>query len=68
MMKLIKSIYLDSKNNEWVVERCTLPKRRGGEYIFFTAECSAYPTASFRFKSKNEILKAVDDFVNKKLN
>jgi hypothetical protein len=37
-MKLTKSIYIDQKGNEWIIQRNYLPKKKG-EYIFWTGEC-----------------------------
>lgn len=37
-MKLSRSIYVDSHNNEWVVQKHSLPKKKG-EYVYWIADC-----------------------------
>lgn len=58
-MKLIKSIYQDSKGNEWVIEKCTLPKMKRGEYIFYAAECSSLDK-SLRNEKKGLLIKEIE--------
>ena len=59
-MKLIKGIYIDNKGNEWVIEQCSLPKKKGS-YKFYVAECNAI-SKSFRADLKGQVIEQIKLF------
>ena len=62
-MKKIKSIYCDSKGNEWIVQQESLPKRKG-TYTYWIADCNALPK-SFRADLKNQVIEQIKLFIEK---
>ncbi|HLO91580.1 MAG TPA: hypothetical protein VK172_10495 [Lentimicrobium sp.] len=58
-MKLTKSIYKDSKGNEWVFEKMSLPKKKGS-YNYWIAECMSLNKA-FRHEKKSELKKIIEN-------
>jgi|LauGreSuBDMM15SN_2_FD.fasta_scaffold29679_3 hypothetical protein len=62
-MKLIKSIYIDSKSNEWIIEQCSLSKIKGS-YKFYVAECTAL-SKSFRADLKKQVFEQIKLFIKK---
>ncbi|MFY8161987.1 MAG: hypothetical protein ACOVNU_11705 [Candidatus Kapaibacteriota bacterium] len=62
-MKHIKSIYCDSKGNEWVVQKESLPKIKG-TYTYWIADCNAL-SKSFRADLKNQVIEQIKLFIEK---
>ena len=61
-MKLVMKIYRDSKGVEWVVERRSLPKKRG-EWKYWTAESGS---RSFRADTQKELFKKIEENNNER--
>jgi hypothetical protein len=62
-MKQIKSIYIDNKGNEWVIEQCSLPKKKGS-YKFYVGECIAL-SKNFRADLKGQVIQQIKLFIEK---
>jgi hypothetical protein len=60
-MKQVKSIYIDNKRNEWVIEQCSLPKNRSN-YKYWIGECNALPK-SFRADLKRQVIEQIKLFI-----
>ena len=57
-MKLLRTIYIDKAGNEWVIQRNTLPKKKG-VYVFWTAECAKL-NLEYKENTKKELKKHLD--------
>ena len=62
-MKLIQSIYADPKGNHWVVKRIILPKPKGGDYIFWEAECMNFSMA-IKADKKSQLFNQIKNHKN----
>ena len=62
-MKNIKTIYSDSKGNEWVVQKESLPKTKG-TYTYWIADCYAL-SKSFRADLKKQVIEQIKLFIEK---
>lgn len=61
-MKLSKSIYLDSFENQWVIEKISIKKNKGN-YIHWIGECKN-KSIGFREKNKKDIIKRIKELKN----
>jgi hypothetical protein len=52
VMKLLKSIYIDSKDNVWIIQKESLPKRKG-TYNYWIGECISLNIAYKESKKKD---------------
>lgn len=57
-MKLTKSIYQDSKGNEWVIQQESLPKKKG-TYTYWVGECTKL-NKSFREDKKKDLKNIIE--------
>lgn len=57
-MVLVSQIYKDSNGNEWLIQKNSLPKKRG-EFIFWTGECDALGKG-YREHTKKELKKVIE--------
>lgn len=57
-MKLTKSIYLDSKGNEWVIYQESLPKKKG-TYSYWIGECLKL-NKYYREEKKKDLKKFIE--------
>lgn len=60
-MKILKSIYQDSLNNIWEIERYDLPNKRGTLITSWIAECEAIKLA-FHEKTKKECINQIKKY------
>jgi len=60
-LKKICEIYEDAKKRQWVVKRESLPKKRGGDYEYWSADC-VLPSASFRNDKKGKLLMEIEHY------
>ncbi len=62
-MRVVKSIYEDSKGKLWEVEKVSLPKlnKKKGNQSFYTAECKEL-NKSYRETLKREIIKKIKTY------
>jgi hypothetical protein len=56
-MKMLKSIYQDSKGNIWEFERCSIPKIKG-TYMYWVAECKEQ-NISIKADLKRDLIKKI---------
>ena len=57
-MKLLKSLYLDSKGNVWEVQKESLPKKKG-YFVYWIAECKS-TNKSLRSSLKRDLKKQIE--------
>lgn len=62
-MKLIQSIYEDPKGNHWVVKRVILPKTKGGDYIYWEADCMNF-NMGYRADKKTQLFNKIKNHKN----
>jgi hypothetical protein len=60
-MELVKSIYTDKHQNEWIIEKVSLPNKRGTRITSYIAECN---NTSFRHTKKSEVIKQIIQHVS----
>jgi hypothetical protein len=58
-MKMLKSIYQDSKGNLWEFEKCSIPKYKG-TYKYWIAECKEQDK-SLKGDLKRDLIKKIKE-------
>lgn len=58
-MKLVKTIYRDNQSNEWIIQKESLPKKRGS-YVYWIAECNVL-NKCYREMKKKDLKKSIEN-------
>lgn len=64
IMKVIKSVYEDSKGLFWLIEKITMPTKRGGKRTQYIAECESKNVA-FKGNLKRDVFEQIEQYHNK---